>query len=289
MRVRKIDVPYMTKEWKDAIRKKRKFAKKFAKNQTEENRFTKNKWRNIATKCRRKAIKDYWKRKTDDFNIKPAAFYKTFKPFLDDKSKVTMDKCIALEKNGNILRDLSKVADCFLEYFSSVANCIGDPKILDLNEDELKSHTSVQRINDNSKVVNSPPFQIKSLHCEEVTKALKDLNVRKGMGHDRLPNLILRLGCEELAPSLTTLYNNCIVSCYWPSQWKMGEWIPVYKKDSIYEEKYYRPVTLLPVCDKVFEKLLSQQVSAFMETRLSKNLTAYRKRHSTETTLIKIA
>ena len=64
------------------------------------------------------------------------------------------------------------------------------------------------------------------------------------MGHDRVPNSILRLGSEELAPSLTTIYNNCIDACYWPSEWKKGEWTPVYKKDSIYEVKNYRPVTL---------------------------------------------
>ena len=62
----------------------------------------------------------------------------------------------------------------------------------------------------------------------------------------------------------------------------------MYKKDSIYEVKNYRPVTLIPACDKVFEKLLSQQVTAFIEPRLSRNLTAYRKRHSTDTSLIKL-
>ena len=62
----------------------------------------------------------------------------------------------------------------------------------------------------------------------------------------------------------------------------------MYKKDSTYEVKNYKPVTLLPACDKVFEKLLSQQVTAFIEPSLSRNLTAYRKRHSTETSLIKL-
>ena len=185
-------------------------------------------------------------------------------------------------------RDQSKIADCFLDYFSSVANSIGDIKLLESNEEQLKSHTSGQRINEYKKVVNGPQFQFERLHCEEITKALKELNVRKGMGHDRVPNSILRLGSEELAPSLTTIYNNCIDACYWPSECKKGEWTPVYKKDSIYEVKNYRPVTLLPACDKVLEKLLSQHVTAFIEPRLSRNLTAYRKRHSTETSLIKL-
>jgi len=231
-RVRRNDVPYMNVEWKEAIRKKRKHAKNFSKNPTQENYVLKNKWRNIVTKCRRKAIKEYWRRKTDGFNANLAEFYKTFKPFLDNKSKAA-EKYITLEKDGYVLRDQSKIADCFLDYFSSVANDIGDITLLELNDEQLKSHTSVQRINEYKKVVNGAQFQFERLHCEEVTKALKELNVRKGMGHDRIPNSILRLGSEELAPSLTSIYNNCIDACYWPREWKKGEWTPVHKTASM--------------------------------------------------------
>lgn len=60
MRVRAKDVPYMTNEWKKAIREKRKYAKRYAKNPTPENLKLKNFWRNNATKLQRRAIKDYW-------------------------------------------------------------------------------------------------------------------------------------------------------------------------------------------------------------------------------------
>lgn len=69
------------------------------------------------------------------------------------------------------------------------------------------------------------------------------------MGHDKVPNSILRLGSKELAPSLTTIYNHCIDACHWPSEWKKGEWTPVYKKDNIYEVKNCRRVMLLHACD----------------------------------------
>ena len=77
-------------------------------------------------------VKQYWRRKTDDFNSNPAEFYNTFKPLPDDKSKA-LDKCITLEKDGNVIGDQAKTADCFLDYFSSVAKGIGDIKLLELN------------------------------------------------------------------------------------------------------------------------------------------------------------
>lgn len=61
MRVRSQDFPYMNKEWKNAIRAKRRAAKKHPKKQTRENWEAKRKARNEATRLRRKAIREYWK------------------------------------------------------------------------------------------------------------------------------------------------------------------------------------------------------------------------------------
>ena len=74
MRVRARDVPYMTTAWKNAIRAKRKYARKFHKKPTQENRELKNKWRNESTRLRRKAIKPYWKEKSDHLKSKPRQF-----------------------------------------------------------------------------------------------------------------------------------------------------------------------------------------------------------------------
>ena len=65
LRVRSRDVEYMTPEWKTAIRMKRKYTKKFAKDPPQGNLINNNTWRNTATKLRRRAIKEYWKTKTD--------------------------------------------------------------------------------------------------------------------------------------------------------------------------------------------------------------------------------
>lgn len=75
MRFRKVDVPYMTPEWKRAIKMKRTFAKKYVQSRTEENWELRRIWRNKATSYRRKAIKEYWKQKADDLKAKPSEFY----------------------------------------------------------------------------------------------------------------------------------------------------------------------------------------------------------------------
>ena len=54
------------------------YAQLYAKNKTAENYELKKKYRNLATKERRKAIKEFWMKKTDDLKQKPWEFFKTF-------------------------------------------------------------------------------------------------------------------------------------------------------------------------------------------------------------------
>jgi len=62
-----------------------------------------------------------------------------------------------------------------------------------------------------------------------------------------------------------------------------GDWVPVFKKDNKKDIKNYRPVTILTVIGKVLKQLLSKQLTSFIDSKLSHNLTAYRKGQSGET------
>jgi len=118
--------------------------------------------------------------------------------------------------------------------------------------------------------------------------ALESLRTTKATGNDAIPAKVLKLGAEELATPVTKLCNSCISSGKWPSEWKRGEWIPVFKKDDPLHKENYRRVTVLSAVDKVFEQLISKQITSQFESRLSDCITAYRKSHSCETTLVSL-
>ena len=59
MRVREKDAPYITREWKEAIRQN-KYAKGYKILQIEESREEMKDWRNNATHQRRKSIRSYY-------------------------------------------------------------------------------------------------------------------------------------------------------------------------------------------------------------------------------------
>lgn len=112
-------------------------------NPTEENRELMKTCRNSATRLRRRAIKEYWSKKADDLKTNPKNFYSVFKPFLHSKSKKCENVLFNLDIEGVIERDQRKIAEHFAKYFSSVANVIGDTRLLGLSEDQLHHHESV--------------------------------------------------------------------------------------------------------------------------------------------------
>ena len=119
-----------------------------------------------------------------------------------------------------------------------------------------------------------------------MTKELTNLNSRKASGCNLLLPKVLKLLSETLAPSITKLYNSCIAQSPQVTKWKKGKWIPVFKRHNKWDSKNYRPITVLPVIGKVFESLLSKQVTKSYNAYLHSKLTAYRKTHSCETTLM---
>ena len=98
----------------------------------------------------------------------------------------------------------------------------------------------------------------------------------------------MKFAANGIAAPLTKLYNKSIQQGIWPDSWKKGIWRPVFKKDDPVDKTNYRPITLLNTVDKIYEKLLSNQINNCFESELDRCISAYRKRHSCETTLIRL-
>ena len=98
-----------------AIRDKRKYAIQFSKDRRCENFELKRKYRNIATRKRRKAIKANWCNKSEELKSKPREFYKIFKPFISNKTKDS--GLICLKTGGGKVEE-----EMWGDYFSTAAS-----------------------------------------------------------------------------------------------------------------------------------------------------------------------
>ena len=97
-------------------------------------------------------------------------------------------------------------------------------------------------------------------------KVITNLDSSKTSGPDCIPVVVLK-NCEpELSYILAKLFNKCLKESYFPDCWKVSSVVPVLKNvGERYTAKKYRPVSLLSVVIKVFEKLVNNRIVDHLE------------------------
>ena len=68
----------------------------------------------------------------------------------------------------------------------------------------------------------------------------------------------------------------------------MGQVIPLFKKDDEFCKNIYRPVSVLPALNNIFERILAKQHEPFYQDNSSDFISAYRPNYSCETSLLRL-
>ena len=71
-----------------------------------------------------------------------------------------------------------------------------------------------------------------------------------------------------------------------PKYMKNARVTPIYKKESPLLKKYYRPVSVLPIRSKIFERAMVDQLDDYFRVLFRPFLLAYRKGYSCQSTLL---
>ena len=89
------------------------------------------------------------------------------------------------------------------------------------------------------------------------------------------------------APALNDIWNNEIITqkCF-PKNIKLTDVTRVFKKDDASLLKNYRPVSVLPVVSKIYERTMQKRILEYIEKHLPPHLCGYSKGYSTQTALI---
>ena len=67
-----------------------------------------------------------------------------------------------------------------------------------------------------------------------------------------------------------------------PSNLKLGNITPIFKKDDPLDKSNYRPISMLPLLSKVYERIIYNQVLQHSEQFLNSILCGFRKAHNTQ-------
>ena len=132
----------------------------------------------------------------------------------------------------------------------------------------------------------SKKFSFQPVSKDEVKKIIKDLKNSKSVGGE-IPTKILK-ECEFTFEILTQCVNKSFASGEFPDCLKQANVSPIFKKDDPLDKENYRPVSILPLLSKVYEKLLYNRLSDYVEKIFNVILCSFRKAHSTQHALSKL-
>lgn len=96
--------------------------------------------------------------------------------------------------------------------------------------------------------------------CLQVECLLWELDTKKATGLYDVSLLILKCCVSELSVLLMIIFSAYKWKNTWPSVWKETRVVPVWKRSFRSDPKNYRPISLLSVMGKVFERVIAKVV-----------------------------
>ena len=142
------------------------------------------------------------------------------------------------------------------------------------------------------KSENFPSFRVMNNAkdiCNEidVLKILEKLPSNKSCGSDSIIPILLKVSADVLARPLCKIFNLSFHRGILPSVWKLADVCPVPKSRPIVKDQL-RPISLLPILEKVFEKIVLKRYYAPLINSYDSSQFAYRPESSTVCALLTI-
>ncbi len=148
-----------------------------------------------------------------------------------------------------------EISQAFNKYYSEVA-----PSLLK----KIPKHPKIKPYLDRIKV-NDSSFFFQPTNRYEVLTHLNNLNVNKASDIYNFPVNIIKGAADLIAGPLAIIINKSLVEGVFPDTLKYAKVTPLFKSGIKSEIKNYRPISVLPVFDKVFEKIVHERITDFLD------------------------
>ena len=270
--------PYLTDEWRKAIRHRNHLWKVFARNGTDANYSLYKLHRNKCTSLRRKAIISYFRKKSLPQDQEPRHFWTTFRPFLHSR-KSQQANSVFLSENDRVITDKQSIANIFNKHFLWILQATSRNLkvivvlILKIILAFLRSYQTFLKMRAQTLISHFSTLSLLSNVYKKFqwTSLVAMIILLHGFSR----TLLLSYLVPYVLSSIHQLFRVVIQTT--------GRRIKqhrFFKKDDDFSKTNYGPISVLPPIKNVFEKLLTTQLNLHFNGILADNLSAYRKHHS---------
>ena len=123
---------------------------------------------------------------------------------------------------------------------------------------------------------------------DEIISLIRKINPGKATGSDGISGQMLLLCDDSAILPLKIIFSNILSTSIYPDLWKIANVTPIFKKGDKQLIKNYRPISLLPICDKILEKIIFNHLYSYLTANrlITKNQSGFRPGDSTTNQLL---
>ena len=116
----------------------------------------------------------------------------------------------------------------------------------------------------------------------------RNMYPKKATGVDNISGKILKSCVSPVSGTISNLINATLKSCKFPAGLKGVNVVPLYKKKDPLNKENFRPVSLLPVISKIYERNMHEQLSGHLNTNFHPFVAAFRKDFGCQSSLLRL-
>ena len=132
-------------------------------------------------------------------------------------------------------------------------------------------------------------FKMKNATTNEIEKIIKELKSKQSCRYDEITE-ILKMSIPFIVSPLTYICNRILSTGIFPDRLKFSDIKSIYKKGDKTLITNYRPISLLPIFSKFFEKIIFKRIYLHLTSNniLVKEQFGFRCNNSTEIAIYKL-
>ena len=273
--LKRITTPWITTGLLNSIKRKNQMYKDMKLGNVNNDQY--NSYRNRLNALIRLTKRNYYLNVFSNFRNQTKKLWQTINSMT--KTSASHTKLNAIIRDGKLLSKAKDISNAFNDFFVNVGRNL-DEKLPQPLHDPL----SFLRGN-YPNAMNVP-----ELTFQDFFKVIKELINKKCSINDFSPSII-KTNSHLLAFPIVKIFNQSIQQGKFPDILKQAKIVPVYKKGSKTDLNNYRPISLLNIFSKIFEKLMKTQLVNHIERNkiLSTSQFGFQKGKNTQDALTKFS
>ena len=277
--------PWMMEWLKEACDRKNKLHCNFIKHPTAENKQEYVKYKKWTEKQIYKAKRKFYSNQITKFNNNAKKQWKLMNEIINRRK--TNSKITKLKINDKDISNSTQISNHFNKYFCNIASKLKGELQLDTNishNDNPLCYLKVCRCTANCTCTRSSIF-LEPCTEAEIINIISELN---NSSTADFSTKALKSIKNIISPTIKNLVNASLEQGIFPSALKIAKVIPIFKSGKRNDVSNYRPISLLSVFSKIYEKIMYCRIVTFLNNNklINNRQYGFRAAHSCEHALL---